>query len=217
MISLAFFYVDQGKPWWREATGNLIQSARETQPGARIVHMTDQRTGQNPGADIGMVSEEAIGKDRLMLAKGWMWATLGQGTDCNTVLTDADMEFRRDVSPLFAGEWDVALLRRHEGGRAAAQPYLAAMALTKPTPGARRFWGDYMAVLQSLPKAWSAWWCDQFAFAALLGAERARLDMIEGASYRVKLFDADCIAPKIEVPECYAVHYKGRHEEKNAA
>lgn len=216
-MNIAFFYVEMGRPWWREAVTGLVESARATQPGCRLTHMADKQTGQFPGTDSSMLSDEQIDPGKLMLAKGWMWATLAQSIEAPTLLTDADVTFRRDMSHLFYGEWDVALLRRFEGGRAAAQPYLAAMAFTKPTQGARRFWAEYLSVLQSLPRAWSAWWCDQIAFAALLGAERARLDLIECDGYRVRLYDTDMIAPKIETPDCYAVHYKGRREEKNAA
>ena len=216
-MNIAFFYVEMGRPWWREAVTGLVQSARATQPECRLIHMSDKPTGAFPGIDHAMLAEQPIDHGQLMLSKGWMWATLAQDVDAPTVLTDADVTFRRDMSPLFAGDWDVALLRRFDDGRSAGQPYLAAMALTKPTPGARRFWAAYMAVLQSLPRAWSAWWCDQVAFSALLGAERARLDLIECDGYRVRLYDTDMIAPKIETPDCYAVHYKGRREEKNAA
>ncbi len=216
-MNVAFFYVDQGKPWWRDAVANLVETARATQPGCHITHMSDRKNGQFPGTDAALVSEEQIDHAQMMAAKGYMWSVMGQKTEQNLLLTDADVSFRRDMAPLFDGDWDVALLRRHGCGRAPAQPYLAAMALTKPTPGARRFWTEYNAVLCSLPKAWWAWWCDQIAFAALLGANRSHGDFIDCDGYRVRLFDADAIAPQHGDADCYAVHYKGRHEEKNAA
>lgn len=217
MIGIAYFYVEQGKPWWREATKALIRSARETQPGCEITHMSDKATGQQRGTDNGMIADEAIGNERLMMAKGWMWATHSQMVERNTVLCDADMEFRRSMAPLFNGDWDVGLLHRQEGGRAKGMPFLAAMALTKPTDGARRFWGEYLSVMQSLPKAWAAWWCDQVAFSILLGVTRVGEGTMKYDGYTVKLFDAELLAPHIPTPDCYAVHFKGRHTEKNAA
>lgn len=216
-MNIAFFYLDQGKPWWREAVANLIETARATQPRCHITHMSDRHNGQFPGTDAGLIAEEPIDHGQLMMAKGFMWAAMGQETQRNLVLTDADVAFRRDMAPLFDGDWDVGLLRRHEGAKAPGQPYLAAMALTKPTPGARRFWAEYRAVLCSLPRAWQAWWCDQISFAALLGANRSRADFIECEGYRVRLFDVDAIAPTHATATSYAVHYKGQREEKNAA
>lgn len=217
MTAVAFFYVEMGRPWWKDAVANLIRSARETQPGCGVMHLCDRKTGQHPDADGALCSEEPIGAERLMMAKGWMWAETARRTEQSLILTDADVEFRRDMLPLFDDDFDVALLRRTTGERAAGQPYLAAMALVKPTDGARKFWADYVSVLQCTPKGWHAWWCDQIAFAALLGANRSRQDYIDCDGYRVRLLDVDTVAPKEEKPGCYAVHYKGRHEEKSAA
>jgi hypothetical protein len=215
-VNIAFFYIEQGRPWWRDAIANLMATARSTQSWARITHLGDRKTGQIPGTDAALLSNEDIGFERLMMAKGFLWAAHAQQTDRNTILTDADVEFRRDMAPLFEGDWDVALLKRGDGPVRQAQPLLAAMALTKPTEGARRFWAEYQTVLSNFPRAWAAWWCDQMALSLVLGTTNLRGDVVACDGFRVALLDADVIAPAVAMPGAYTVHFKGLREEKKA-
>lgn len=214
MIDVGFFYVDMGRPWWREAIGDLISTARETQPGCRITHYGDKPTGQIPGTDGSILATERIDAGVLMVSKAFMWATAGMRADRCTVLTDADVTFLRDMEPLFEGDWDVGLLWRAEGAASMAQPYLAAMALTKPTPGAREFWRIYRDVAGNLPRGWHAWWVDQVAFGIVLGTVHHRDGIIAAPGFKVKLFDADLLAPKVPTEKGYTVHLKGLRAEK---
>lgn len=214
MIDVGFFYVDHGRPWWRTAIANMIASARETQPGCRIHHYGDAHTRAWPGSDDAILSETKIDANIMMLAKAFMWGQAGQKADRPLVLTDADVIFKRDMAPLFDGDWDVGLLWRDHGAVSLAQPYLAAMALTKPTEGARAFWKHYVDVAGNLPKAWHAWWIDQVALGLVLGTVHHAGGIIQAPGFRVKLFDADMLAPKYETPDCYSVHFKGLRAEK---
>lgn len=217
MIDIGFFYVDLGRPWWRGAVDNMVATARATQPGCRVRHYGDAPTGAWPGTDDATLAAERIDATILMAAKAFMWGRAGQEAQRNTVLTDADMDFRRDMAPLFDGDWDVGLLWRQTGQVSVAQPYLAAMALTKPTAGARAFWKQYADVAGNLPKAWHAWWVDQVALGVVLGTVHHRDGIIAAPDFKVKLFPVDGVAPKVEKPGCYAVHFKGMRAEKKAA
>ena len=213
-MDIAFFYVDHGREWWRGAVDRMIATARATQPGCRMVHLGDAHTKQWPGTDDALLADGRIGAERMMACKGFMWAQQAMKAERDTLLIDADVEFQRDMAPLFAGDWDVGLLWRETGSAAIAQPYLACMALTKPTEGARRFWQRYGDAVGNLPKAWHAWWVDQVAFSVVLGTAHKRGDAVVTPEFRVKLFDADVLAPKRG--DGYVVHHKGNKAEKMA-
>lgn len=217
MIDVAFFYINLGRKWWKHQINDMIASARETQPGCRVFHYGDADTGRWPTADGSQLATEKIDVSIMMVAKAFMWGQAGMAAERPMVLTDADVLFKRDMEPLFEGDWDVGLLWRGSGQASLAQPFLAAMALTKPTPGARLFWQRYVDVAGNLPKAWHSWWVDQVALGIVLGTVHARDGFIQAPDFRVKLFPATLLAPSEEIEGAYAVHFKGLRAEKRAA
>lgn len=215
-LSINFFYVNIGRPWWEQATVNLVQSARDCMTDCQVTQLTDNKTKKVLGVDHVYAVEKEIGQDIMMMSKGWFWSRVGQSAAKDTILCDADVTFKRDFAPLFAEDFDVGLMIRRGRGVAMGQPFLAALALTRNTPGARAFWLRYMDTLQGIPRAYAAWWCDQIAFSAMLGNWWLDNGELRTPEFQVKLFDADEVIPTAEKPGCYAVHYKGRHDEKEA-
>lgn len=212
-----FFYVDIGRSWWGEATRRLVQTAHDVMPGCTVRQLSDAKTAPVDGVSMMVQSQQPIEQSVLMMAKGYMWSVEALRATEPTLFVDADIEFQHDLRPLYAGDWDVGLIRRPQTGRGIAMPYLAAMAMSKPTPGAVAFWTEYQHVLTTLPPVLHPWWCDQLAFALVLGTLSSQGDAIQTDAFHVKLFDADVLAPHEANPDAYTVHYKGRHNEKKAA
>lgn len=212
-IETRFFYVDIGRPWWRGATERLAASARKHMPDCAVVQITNTTTPTVPGTHYQMREQSDVSEANLMLWKGALWAVTGLEARVPTILVDADVEFCRDVRPLFAGDWDVAVVRRSGPQIATAQPYLAAVMLTKPTAGAVAFWAAYYRVLSAIPKALHPWWCDQLALALMVGIHHNAGEVADGPGWRVAVLNADDVIGEGR----YLTHYKGHHKEKQAA
>jgi hypothetical protein len=200
MITVAFVHVGKDDFLPRAMT----RSVRAAMPDARIVHLTDTETPAVIGADA--VERRPYDGSHLMTFR---LAHFAHMPPCDVVFLDTDVIVQRDLAPLFASGFDIALTRRSDIGLdpqgvdvAAAMPYNTGVMLGRPS--GRDFWQNALRVCEGFEDDAQRWWGDQFAVKMV--AEVAP----------IRILDLPCdpynYSPSTEnedVSGKFVVHYKG--------
>lgn len=203
MVTVAFVHVglDTSVP------RIMVASVRLAMPGARIVHLADEGTPAVEGADE--VRRLAYDGVFLMPFRLRQFAEL---SPCDAVFLDTDIVVQKDLTPLFDGEFDVALTRRENIGVdpsgidvAKAMPYNTGVMLSKPSGW--DFWRNAWKHCESFPEEGRKWWGDQYAVKAI--AEIAPLRILE---LPCEIYNYSPAAESEDVRERFVVHYKGERK-----
>lgn len=206
MPDIVFYYVDLGAGHYDKLIADMIASVRAHMPEAKVVQLTDSRTEIAAGVDIACRLDRAIPRDHLCISRVAMQSLYMDKIQGPVAFVDPDIVFMRSIAEVFDGSFDVAVQRI---GKRASMPYNTG--LVYATPAAKEFFAAYAEIAATMPQAVWAWWDDQLALSALIGACEPIGATVERAGARVRVFDGRLHAPPMgeEAGNPYAIHYKG--------
>ncbi len=202
-IVVAFLYAGRIP---REVAQIMVASVKRTMPDARVVQMTDYHTKPILGVDD--VMRKHWNGQNLM---PYRFLHMKEFPLDQTIFLDYDVVVRKDLSALFAEDFDVALTRRDETDWALrnsplvrdSMPYNTGVMLSRAS--GRGFWEEAYQMCLRMPDSSQGWWGDQLAIKEL--AQRTTL--------KVKEFPCDLYnySPDNNFEDLggkYVVHYKGK-------
>lgn len=199
-LDLAFVLIDL-EPWYKQATCEMIRSARRAYQGheMRVVQLTDNRSAHCPEADGFFAIDTDVKGNELAYAKGHLMAEYALKTDRPVIFCDVDLVWNNDslIGALEHVEHVGCLWRENM----ACMPFNTGIVMTHPN---KQFWVTYRDAIDNLPSEIRAWWGDQVAMTAA--------DCATGGT--VTRMSMDAIAPCVEaLPDAPldtpAVHFKG--------
>ena len=203
MITIAFVHVGESALLPRI----MVASARRAAPGARIVHLADERSPPVDGVDDTV--RLPYDGEHLMTFR---LAHFSNFAPCDAVFLDTDVVVQKDLSPLFDREFDVALTRRENAGLdpqgrdvADLMPYNTGVMLSRPSGW--DFWHNVLRYCETLPDELRRWWGDQYAVKAV--AEVAPLNVCE---LPCDLYNYSPATDTEDLGGRFVVHYKGNRK-----
>jgi lipopolysaccharide biosynthesis glycosyltransferase len=178
----------------------MVESARAF--GYDLIHMTDEETPAIDGCHVVRIPWD---KTRLMTYRLHHLAELAEPNLC---VLDTDIIIRRDLSDVWALDFDVALTRRgvtlDTNGQdvAVAMPYNSGVMFCREPA----FWAEAHMVCAGFPDKFQTWYGDQLAIKqAVTGFELLELD-VRSWNYSPR-FEGD-------YPEqARVLHFKGKRKD----
>ena len=181
----------------------MVQSVLKAMPGAEIIQLTDEVTPQVKGVHS-VIRKPYDGflmtfRMQHLAALKFDWITL-----------DTDVIVLKDLSPVMAKDFDIALTKRRgkildEDGTdiVAYMPYNTGVMFSKNP----QFWENAYKTLLGMPESAHKWWGDQLS--VRLAADSARYTILEldCDTYNYPPKSAD------DNKDCFVRHYKGKRKE----
>lgn len=187
----------------------MVASVRQAMPSARIVQMTDQNTKPVTGVD------EIIRKrydGRFLMP--YRLLHLKEFPPVDAVFLDTDVIVQKDLSAIFAEDFDIALTRRYKPVRdltgydlAAEMPYNTGVMFSRAS--GILFWQKAHEHCLTLPEQDREWWGDQVSIKAM--ADNTDLKLKE---FPCDLYNYTPRKQDEDVSDKYVVHYKGPHRKE---
>ena len=210
MIDLCFMLAETGFPQYRPLAQQMLESAQKCMRG-RGIQFADEHSEPLPG--IAALLRSDVTRENMMLKRVEMLRKYARTADHNMVLTDVDVVWQNDPSPLFDGSFDIGVVWR--AGHP-AMPYCGGFVMVRHgSEAAIDFITEWWFACTSMPKVLQKWWGDQLALAFLIGRQRPNT-LVNVAGCRVKIFDAgDVLFQVADVnqrsnPKAMCRHYKGK-------
>jgi len=204
MITIAFVHVGEESI----LPASMVASVRRAMPAARIVHLTDEGTNAVVGVDeVVRLKYDGV---HLMTFRLRHFAQLDS---CDAIMLDTDVVVQKDLSPIFALEFDVALTRRDDAipdptGQdvSALMPYNTGVMVSRASGW--DFWRNASAYCEMLPAEHREWWGDQLSVQAMAQICPLRLRELPCAVYNyTPTSEAEDVADR------FVVHYKGKRKQ----
>ena len=210
MIVVGFLQVGPPTPIPRIMVASVRRAMR-----CRIVQMSDEQTEPVEGVD------DVIRKpwDRKYLMPYRLLHLRDFPADDDAIFLDADIVVRKDLTPVFDREFDIAVTTREEHGirysgpsipgfldpgddLTRRMPYNAGVLFHRPS--ARGFWAAAHQYCETLPANLRKWWGDQLAIKHVADAGVYRLIELP-----CQLYNHTPLTEDEDVSGKFIVHYKG--------
>lgn len=198
MTDLAFCFVDLGNPFYRLATHEMVSSVRRVMPDVKITQISDRKTPMHPLVDSYTQADVDVTLEKVTLFKGIFMAKHALATEGPVILSDVDIVYTKDLSPLVGG--GVTLMRR---SGFPSMPYNTGLILTGRN---KRFWERYASIIEDLDvHGMGGWYCDQVA--AHMAYDRDDTEWM----------DMDAVIPAPDkapetVDDGFGLHFKGNRK-----
>lgn len=182
----------------------MVESIRQTNPGAVIYQLTDFDTPCVAPVDVILRSKMNV---PMMSFKLSMVQQLPEPM----IIIDTDMIVQNDLSHIFNSDFDVALTKRYrdvafrESGKSIndLMPYNAGIMFSKN----RDFWKDcHEACLRMSPEQ-QKWWGEQLALAEVVKTGKYKVLELPGETYN---YSPD--SPEDDTSDKACIHYKGERK-----
>lgn len=187
----------------------MVASVKSAMPAARIVQMTDANTKPVTGVDD-VIRKRYDGRFlmpyRLLHLKDFPPA--------DAVFLDTDVIVQKDLSAIFAEDFDIALTRRYKPVRdltgydlAAEMPYNTGVMFSRAS--GTSFWQKAYEHCLTLPEQDREWWGDQVSIKATADVTNLKLK-----EFPCDLYNYTPRKQDEDVSNKYVVHYKGPHRKE---
>lgn len=209
-MDVVCFYAGFGHKKYRDMALLMAKSARKQMPGIRLVHLTDRYTPKLEGFDAVIRGDADIPHEEIGVAKAVMISGYASQTQKNTVFTDPDIIFNKDIGELFKTAFDVGF--SFNNGYAAHKAFNEGIILTRPKQD--DFWLKYNKIASKLFPEAKAWWAGQLTIAMMLGVNHEPDQIIDVLGSRVWMLPHErlCLKP-FGVPmsrmDSYTTHFTG--------
>lgn len=183
----------------------MVASVRAAMPAASIVQMSDYETKQVNGVD--QVVRKPWDHKYMM---PYRLSHLADFAAERVIFLDADVVVRKDLTPLFDDEFDVALTYRDESDPSLRKspeayelmPFNTGVMLSRES--GRPFWAESYQSCLKMPQDSRTWYGDQLAI-----KEVAARTPLKVGRYPCALYNYSPSRVDEDLGEKFVVHYKG--------
>jgi len=185
----------------------MVASVRRAMPNVRVLQLTDEQSPEVAG--VHDVIRLAYDGTHLMTFRLMHFAQLDP---CNVLFLDTDLIVQKDLSPLFAMPFDIALTRRDDEipdpnglDVSAIMPYNTGVMMSKSSGW--DFWRNVLRQCEAFPEKYRKWWGDQLAVRTIAEVCPLSLQQLPCSVYNyTPSFEAE------DVSRRFVVHYKGNRK-----